>query len=149
MTENIDNQNPQVASTNPNVVPAVPNPAVPVQPLPAQPNPGVIPQPTATVVPPVQPTPEYYPQSAPAVPPVQTPEVDPMAAVSNLNKEEAMEEALSHTTQYSPFQVEQQVVNQAPKKTDNKKAYIFIGVIAAIMAIFILLLPYISKLFHM
>lgn len=96
-------------------------------------------------VPPVQPLPSQ-PLPMPNIQPVQPP-VDPMAAVANLNKEEAMEEALSHTTQYSPFQVEQQVVNQTTKKGNNKKAYAFIGIIAAIMALFILLLPYISKLF--
>lgn len=73
--------------------------------------------------------------------------VDPMAAVSNLNKEEAMEEALSHTTQYSPFEVPKQEVNQEVKKGSKKGAYIFIVIIFLIMLLFIIFLPQISKLF--
>lgn len=72
---------------------------------------------------------------------------NPMSAVANLNKEEAMEEALSHTTQYSPFEAPKQEVNQEVKKTSNKNAYIFIGIIFAIMLLFIIFLPQISKLF--
>lgn len=73
---------------------------------------------------------------------------DPMAAVANLNKEEAMEEALSHTTQYSPFEAPKQEVNQEVKKdANNKSAYIFIGIIFLIMLLFIIFLPQISKLF--
>ena len=73
--------------------------------------------------------------------------VDPMSAVANLNKDEAMEEALSHTTQYSPFEAPKQEVNQEVKKTNNKSAYIFIGIIFAIMLLFIIFLPQISNLF--
>ena len=73
--------------------------------------------------------------------------VDPMSAVANLNKDEAMEEALSHTTQYSPFEAPKQEVNQEVKKTSNKNAYIFIGIIFAIMLLFIIFLPQISNLF--
>ena len=73
--------------------------------------------------------------------------VDPMSAVANLNKDEAMEEALSHTTQYSPFEAPKQEVNQEVKKTSNKNAYIFIGIIFAIMLLFIIFLPQISSLF--
>ena len=72
---------------------------------------------------------------------------NPMSAVANLNKEEAMEEALSHTTQYSPFEAPKQEVNQEVKKTSNKNAYIFIGIIFAIMLLFIIFLPQISKSF--
>ena len=73
--------------------------------------------------------------------------VDPMSAVANLNKDEAMEEALSHTNQYSPFEASKQEVNQEVKKTSNKNAYIFIGIIFAIMLLFIIFLPQISSLF--
>lgn len=142
MNENTQNgmnmqQNPQPMPTPQPTSPTV------AQPMPA--NPSVVPQPMQAnpVVAPQMPTPQ------PVTPPQPVQQsVDPMSAVSNLNKEEAMEEALSHTTQYSPFQVEQQVVNEAPKKINNKKAYVFIAIIVAIMAVFILLLPYISKLFN-
>ena len=73
--------------------------------------------------------------------------VDPMSAVANLNKDEAMEEALSHTTQYSPFEAPKQEVNHEVKKKSNKSAYIFIGIIFAIMFLFIIFLPQISSLF--
>lgn len=73
--------------------------------------------------------------------------VDHMAAVSNLNKEEAMEEALSHTNQYTPFEVPKQEVIDTPKKENPKSAYIIIAVIVIIMALFIVFLPQISKLF--
>lgn len=73
--------------------------------------------------------------------------VDPMMAVNNLNKEEAMEEALSHTNQYTPFEVPKQEVIETPKKDNPKSAYIFIGIIVVIMALFIAFLPQISKLF--
>lgn len=106
----------------------IPNPQQPM------PNPQTMPQQPVYNVPPVMPQ------------QVQ-PTVDPMSAVSNLNKEEAMEEALSHTTQYSPFQAPVSEIKQEVKKNDNKKAMIFIGIIVVIMAIFILLLPQISKLF--
>ena len=62
------------------------------------------------------------------------------------NKEEAMEEALSHTNQYSPFEAPKQEVNKEVKKTNNKGAYIFIGIIFAILLLFIIFLPQISKL---
>lgn len=73
--------------------------------------------------------------------------VDPMAAVANLNKEEAMEEALSHTNQYTPFEAPKQEVLETTKKESNKSAYILIGIIVVIMALFILFLPQISKMF--
>ena len=76
-----------------------------------------------------------------------TENVDPMNAVANLNKDEAMEEALSHTNQYTPFEATKQEVNQEVKKTNNKSAYVFIGIIFAIMLLFIIFLPQISNLF--
>ena len=66
--------------------------------------------------------------------------------VSSLNKEDAMEEALSHTTQYSPFEVEQQEVNQESNMSGNKKTYMLLGIILGIMLVFILLLPTIANL---
>lgn len=73
--------------------------------------------------------------------------VDPMAAVASLNKEEAMEEALSHTNQYTPFEVPKQEVAPAQKTESSKSAYILMIVIVVIMALFIIFLPQISKLF--
>lgn len=72
---------------------------------------------------------------------------NPMAAVSNLNKEDAMEEALSHTNQYTPFEVPKQEVLEEQKKENPKSAYIFLGIIIAILALFIAFLPQISNLF--
>lgn len=66
--------------------------------------------------------------------------------VSNLNKEDAMEEALSHTNQYTPFEIQQEEVNQETNFMSNKKALIFLGVILGIMLLFIIFLPQISKL---
>jgi len=74
-------------------------------------------------------------------------QVDPMAAVASLNKEEAMEEALSHTNQYTPFEVPKQEVVQEPKTESSKSAYILIGIILVIMALFIFFLPQISNMF--
>jgi len=90
-----------------------------------------------------------YTQAAPQVQPqpqVQNP-VDPMAAVASLNKEEAMEEALSHTNQYTPFEVPKQEVATSQKTESSKSAYILMIVIIVIMALFIIFLPQISKLF--
>lgn len=70
---------------------------------------------------------------------------DSIMNVSNLNKEEAMEEALSHTTQYTPFEVPKEDIKNV-EKTDNKKAIVFIIVIFIIMLLFILFLPQISEL---
>lgn len=70
-----------------------------------------------------------------------------MAAVANLNKEEAMEEALSHTNQYTPFEAPKQEVIEAPKKENSKSAYIFLAIVIVIMALFIAFLPQISKMF--
>ena len=90
--------------------------------------------------------PEVTPAPMPEVTPAQQVDANPMEAVSNLNKEEAMEEALSHTNQYSPFEAPKQEVNQEVKKTNNKGAYILIGIILIIMILFIIFLPQISKL---
>lgn len=80
--------------------------------------------------------------------PVQPqPTVDVVAAVTNLNKEEAMEEALSHTTQYSPFQAQVAEIKPEVEQANNKKAIIMIGIIVAIIALFIVFLPQISNLF--
>ena len=73
--------------------------------------------------------------------------VDPMAAVNHLNKEDAMEEALSHTNQYTPFEMPKQEVIEMPKRENPKSAYILIAIIVVIMAVFIAFLPQISKLF--
>ena len=107
--------------------------------------PTVEPQPMSTVEP--QPMSTVEPQPMSTVEPQSTTDVNPMEAVSNLNKEEAMEEALSHTNQYSPFEAPKQEVNKETKKVNNKSAYIFIGIIFAIMLLFIIFLPQISKLF--
>lgn len=72
---------------------------------------------------------------------------DPMTVVSSLNKEEAMEEALSHTNQYSPFQAPVTEIKTDTKQANSKKALVFIVIIALIMALFIIFLPQISKLF--
>ena len=73
--------------------------------------------------------------------------VDPMAAVASLNKEEAMEEALSHTNQYTPFEAPKQEVIATPKQTNSKSSLIILAIIIVIMALFIAFLPQISKLF--
>ena len=90
---------------------------------------------------PVQPAPEseYVAQ-------VQQDNQDSMEKISNLNKEDAMEEALSHTNQYSPFEAPQEEVNQEVNMMSNKKALVFLGVILGIMLLFIIFLPQISKL---
>ena len=95
-----------------------------------------------------EPTPAPMPETTPAPMPGPTQQLDtnPMEAVSNLNKEDAMEEALSHTNQYSPFEAPKQEVNQEVKKTNNKGAYILVGIILVIMVLFIIFLPQISKL---
>ena len=67
--------------------------------------------------------------------------------MNNINKDEVMEEALSHTNKYSPFEAPKQEVNKEEKKTSNRNAYILIIVIFVIMLLFIIFLPQISKLF--
>ena len=135
-------------------------PEAPVQPMPTYEAPSI---PEAPVQPtptyeapsmpetPAQPMPTYeapsMSEAAPAQSPVEQANVNPMAAVENLNKEDVMEEALSHTNQYSPFEAPKQEVNKDVKRTSNKGAYILIGIIFVIMLLFIIFLPQISKLF--
>ena len=125
-------------------------------PMPEQapaPMPGPIPAPMPEQAPAPMPGPIPAPmtEQAPAPMPEQVSQqqvdANSMAAVSNLNKDEAMEEALSHTNQYSPFEAPKQEVNQEVKKTSNKGAYILIGAILVIMLLFIVFLPQISKIF--
>ena len=73
--------------------------------------------------------------------------VDPMAAVTSLNKEDAMEEALSHTNQYTPFEAPKQDVVEQSNNGSSKSGYILMIIIAIIMALFIIFLPQISNLF--
>lgn len=149
MNPNIPGMNPQPAQPMPNTQPVQPQPttnaqsqgytqnqyAQPAYQQVAQPtypqNQPVYQQPTQTVSQPVQ----------------MQAQVDPMAAVTNLNKEEAMEEALSHTTQYSPFQAQVAEIKPEVEQANNKKAIIMIGIIVAIIALFIVFLPQISSLF--
>ena len=160
-TENVNNTAQPVQPTySAPVQPAQPTYAAPVQPAqptyvaPVQPVQPV--QPTyAAPVQPVQPTPAAPVQpvqptyAAPVQPepmPVNIEEAQSVEKVSNLNKEDAMEEALSHTNQYTPFEVQQEEVNQEVSFMSNKKALIFLGVIFAIMVLFIIFLPQISDL---
>ena len=106
-----------------------------------EPTPAPMPEPTPAPMP--EPTPAPTPEQVSQ----QQVDANSMAAVSNLNKDEAMEEALSHTNQYSPFEAPKQEVNQEVKKTSNKGAYILIGAILVIMLLFIVFLPQISKIF--
>ena len=119
-------------------------PETPAQPMPTYEAPSM----SET---PAQPMPTYeapsMSEAAPAQSPVEQANVNPMAAVENLNKEDVMEEALSHTNQYSPFEAPKQEVNKDVKRTSNKGAYILIGIIFVIMLLFIIFLPQISKLF--
>ena len=130
-----------------------PTPAPMQEPTPApmqEPTPAPMPGPTPASMPaaptpmPAAPTP--MPEAPTPMPEVPTEQKNVNDAVSNLNKEEAMEEALSHTNQYSPFEAPKQEVNKEVKKTNNKGAYIFIGIIFAILLLFIIFLPQISKL---
>lgn len=66
--------------------------------------------------------------------------------ISNINKEEVMEEALSHTSQYTPFEAPKQEIIETPKQENSKSTYILIFIILLIMALFIVFLPQISKL---
>jgi len=77
----------------------------------------------------------------------QAPQSDPMVAVANLSKEDAMEAALSHTNQYTPFEVPKQEVLEEPKKENSKSVWLFLGIIFAVLLLFIILLPQISNLF--
>ena len=140
-TENVNNniaQPVQPTYTQP-VQPAYTQPAAPA----AQPVQPAYTEPVAPAAQPVQPayTEPVQPQQAP----VNIEEAQSVEMISNLNKEDAMEEALSHTNQYTPFEVQQEEVNQEVSFMSNKKAIIFLGVIFAIMLAFIILLPQISN----
>ena len=157
--------NQSMTSSNSTMSPVQPTPMPTVEPAPMPtveptPMPTVEPTPMPTVeptpMPTVEPTPmpTVEPTPMPTVEPAPMPTVEPannnvnpMAAVENLNKEDAMEEALSHTNQYSPFEAPKQEVNKDVKRTSNKGAYILIGIIFIIMLLFIIFLPQISKLF--
>ena len=72
-----------------------------------------------------------------------------MDVVTSLNKEEAMEEALSHTTQFSPFEIPKEEVKEEVEKNkkSDKKTLTFMIVIFILLILFIIFLPQISKLF--
>ena len=74
---------------------------------------------------------------------------NPMDVVTSLNKEEAMEEALSHTTQFSPFEIPKEEVKEELEKNkkSDKKTLTFMIVIFILLILFIIFLPQISKLF--
>ena len=74
---------------------------------------------------------------------------NPMDVVTSLNKEEAMEEALSHTTQFSPFEIPKEEVKEDVEKNkkSDKKTLTFMIVIFILLILFIIFLPQISKLF--
>ena len=74
---------------------------------------------------------------------------NPMDVVTSLNKEEAMEEALSHTTQFSPFEIPKEEVKEEVEKNkkSDKKTLTFMIVIFILLILFIIFLPQISKLF--
>ena len=150
--------------SNPTIEPT-PMPAVeptPVQTAEPVSMPAMGPTPVQTAepvsMPAMDPTPvqtaEPVSMSAMGPTPVQTAEpasVQTMGPTSmpeiNLNKEDIMEEALSHTNQYSPFEAPKQEVNMEVKKSNNKGAYILIAIIMLVMLLFIIFLPQISKLF--
>lgn len=98
--------------------------------------------PTASVAP--------QPYTAPTTPvapqPIGVESKEQIDKVSNLNKEDAMEEALSHTNQFTPFEIQQEEVNQETNFMSNKKTLVFLGFILVIMLLFIIFLPQISKL---
>ena len=132
--------NQQIPTVEPTSMPTVEPTSMPtVEPTPM---PTVEPTPMPTV----EPTPMPTVEPAPMTGQQNINDIDSINVVSNLNKEEAMEEALSHTNQYSPFETPKQEVNKEIKKTNNKSAYIFIGIIFAILLLFIIFLPQISKL---
>ncbi len=146
--------NNEVNNINNSTQPNVPNPTVNVNQTPtgqvqsinsAPQNQTIVQPQTANST--LQSTPMVEPATNSAPQENSQTNVDPMSAVANLNKDEAMEEALSHTTQYSPFEAPKQEVNHEVKKKSNKSAYIFIGIIFAIMLLFIIFLPQISSLF--
>jgi len=126
---------------NNNVAPEVPSqpeyttPEVPVQPEYTMPEAPTQPEYVAPVG---QSEPTY-------ATPLETSTQESIDKVSNLNKEDAMEEALSHTNQYTPFEVQQEEVNQETSIMSSKKTLIFLGIIFAIMLLFIIFLPQISE----
>ena len=133
------------------------NPTIEPTPMPAvEPNsvPAMGPTPVQTAepvsMPAMGPTPVQTAEPA-SMPEVQPTPVQTMGPTSmpeiNLNKEDIMEEALSHTNQYSPFEAPKQEVNMEVKKSNNKGAYILIAIIMLVMLLFIIFLPQISKLF--
>ena len=73
--------------------------------------------------------------------------VNQMATVNSLNKEDVMDEALSHTNQYPPFEMPKQEVIETPRKENPRSTIILIAIIIFIMALFIIFLPQISRLF--
>ena len=77
----------------------------------------------------------------------QQPQPDPMAALANLSKEDAMEAALSHTNKYTPFEAQKQEILEEPKKENSKSVWLFLGIIFAVLLLFIIFLPQISNLF--
>ena len=111
------------------------------------------------IVPPVQPSgqsvqPSVEPnQTVTSQPVVQSSETAGQSAqedvtipATNLNREGAMEEALSRTTQYTPFEVpKEQLQNQ--QSEDPKSGLILVIIIVIIAGLFILFLPTISSLF--
>lgn len=76
----------------------------------------------------------------------QTLEQDLILKVSELDKEAAMEDALSHTTRYNPFESNQEA-DYTIKSTNSKIGIIVIAILFVVMILFIFLLPQISKLF--
>ena len=136
---------PTVEPTSMPTVEPTPMPTVEPAPMPTV-EPTPMPTVEPTQMPTVEPTPMPMVEPTPMAGQQNINDIDSINVVSNLNKEEAMEEALSHTNQYSPFETPKQEVNKEIKKTNNKSAYIFIGIIFAILLLFIIFLPQISKL---
>ena len=139
----------QESLNNENVNNSVQQPVQPTYTTPVMDQPQVTPVQQNNVQQPVQPTYTTPVIDQPQVTPVQQDVVEnkeSIEKVSNLNKEDAMEEALSHTNQYPPFEVQQEEVNQETSIMSNKKALIFLGIILGIMLLFIIFLPQISKL---
>ena len=98
----------QTEPVTPTTVSSMPN-----QPINPTPEPAPVAQNVSQTV---VPTPAETAQT----PQPSTNNVNPMSAVANLNKDEAMEEALSHTTQYSPF--------EAPKQEATNFKFIWLGI---------------------
>lgn len=73
-----------------------------------------------------------------------TPNIEPVDI--ELNRENIMEEALSHTTKYSPFVLPKEEEQEEPEK-ENKGSVVFIIVLFAILFLAVLLIPKISTWF--